>query len=87
MGTDYTLLRFDGQVDVSPLQDAARKRGVPLKVVDVASVESSSLYPQSLVLSRPDQHIAWRGNAMPSDPLALIDVIRGARAAVKEAQA
>jgi hypothetical protein len=29
-------------------------------------------------LSRPDQHVAWRGNALPADPLALIDRIRGA---------
>jgi hypothetical protein len=31
------------------------------------------------VLSRPDQHVAWRGDAMPPDPLALIDRIRGGR--------
>jgi len=31
-----------------------------------------------LVLSRPDQHVAWRGDALPVDPLGLIDRIRGA---------
>jgi len=30
------------------------------------------------VLIRPDQHIAWHGNAAPSDPLAVIDKVRGA---------
>jgi hypothetical protein len=30
-----------------------------------------------LVLSRPDQHVAWRGDRPPSDPLALIDHVRG----------
>jgi hypothetical protein len=31
-----------------------------------------------LVLSRPDQHVAWRGARLPDDPLALIDRVRGA---------
>ena len=31
-----------------------------------------------LVLSRPDQHVAWRGDSLPPDPLALIDRVRGA---------
>jgi hypothetical protein len=30
------------------------------------------------VLSRPDQHVAWRGVRLPEDPLALVDRIRGA---------
>jgi hypothetical protein len=30
------------------------------------------------VLSRPDRHVAWRGNVPPSDPLALVDLVRGA---------
>jgi len=29
-------------------------------------------------LSRPDQHVAWRGDSLPADPLALIDRVRGA---------
>jgi hypothetical protein len=29
-------------------------------------------------LSRPDQHVAWRGDELPADPLALIDRVRGA---------
>jgi hypothetical protein len=36
------------------------------------------LYRHRLVLSRPDQHVAWRGDALPADPLALVDRIRGA---------
>jgi 2-polyprenyl-6-methoxyphenol hydroxylase-like FAD-dependent oxidoreductase len=35
-------------------------------------------YGRGLVLSRPDQHVAWRGDSQPADPLALIDRIRGA---------
>jgi 2-polyprenyl-6-methoxyphenol hydroxylase-like FAD-dependent oxidoreductase len=78
LGPDYTLLRFDRAIDTTAFEAAARERGVPLSVLDVVSSEAAGLYAHALVLSRPDQHVAWRGNAMPADPLALIDRVRGA---------
>jgi 2-polyprenyl-6-methoxyphenol hydroxylase-like FAD-dependent oxidoreductase len=75
MGPDFCLLRFDRSVDISRLKAAAAHRGLPLRVVDAAPID---VYPQKLVLSRPDQHIAWRGDALPDNPLALVDKIRGA---------
>jgi 2-polyprenyl-6-methoxyphenol hydroxylase-like FAD-dependent oxidoreductase len=82
MGQGYTLLRFDPKVEVKNLVAAAERRGVPLQVLDVESDEAASVYDYALVLSRPDQHIAWRGQREPADAPALIDLIRGAR--VKE---
>jgi 2-polyprenyl-6-methoxyphenol hydroxylase-like FAD-dependent oxidoreductase len=76
MGAGFTLLRFDPGVDVDGLTEAARMRGVPLKVLDVETNEP--VYDRKLVLSRPDQHVAWRGQGAPADPLALIDRVRGA---------
>jgi hypothetical protein len=76
LGPDFTLLRFDPSLDTSEFACAAARRGVPLAVLDVDSDET--IYPDKLVLSRPDQHVAWRGNAMQADPLALIDQVRGA---------
>lgn len=81
LGPEYTLLRFDPSVDVGPLAAAAQKRGVPLAVLDVVSKEASALYSTKLVLARPDQHIAWRGDELPSEPFRLIDRVRGALAA------
>lgn len=78
MGPEYTLLRLDTAVDVTHLVAAARERGVPLAVVDIASAEAAGIYTTKLVLSRPDQHVAWRGDACPKDSLALVDLIRGA---------
>ena len=77
MGPDFTLLRFDRNLDVTDLSAAAETRGVPLRVLDVSTAEP--VYAEKLVLSRPDQHVAWRGNAAPADPADLIDRIRGAR--------
>lgn len=78
MGPDYTLLRFDPALDVAPLVDAARRRGMPLALVDVSPTLAPDLYQHRLVMSRPDQIVAWRGAAAPADPLALIDRLRGA---------
>ncbi len=75
MGPDYTLLRFDPSVPVEDVRDAATAKNVPLTVLDVAPQPP---YREKLVLSRPDQHVAWRGDAPPRDIAALINRIRGA---------
>jgi hypothetical protein len=87
LGPDYTLLRFDKGVDASRLVAAARQRGVPLRVLDVDSDEATALYAEKLVLSRPDQHVAWRGDAVPEDAGALVDLVRGAVTAAGQAAA
>ena len=56
---------------------AAAQRGVPMVVLDVDSDEAALLYRHRLVLSRPDQHVAWRGDEPPDDSLGLIDRERG----------
>jgi 2-polyprenyl-6-methoxyphenol hydroxylase-like FAD-dependent oxidoreductase len=78
MGPEFTLLRFDRSADAAPLQAAAQLKGVPLTVLDVDAPAARGLYGHRLLLSRPDQHVAWRGDALPSDSLALIDRVRGA---------
>jgi 2-polyprenyl-6-methoxyphenol hydroxylase-like FAD-dependent oxidoreductase len=78
MGPEFTLLRLDAALDVAALEAAARNRGVPLKVLDVERPAAATFYGDGLVLSRPDQHVAWRGDGLPADPLALIDRVRGA---------
>jgi hypothetical protein len=76
-GTTFVALRA-GEVSVKPLEDAARRRGVPLEVFDLPSAELAALYGRALTLVRPDGHIAWRGDALPPDALSLVDHVRGA---------
>ncbi|MDP9968894.1 2-polyprenyl-6-methoxyphenol hydroxylase-like FAD-dependent oxidoreductase [Variovorax paradoxus] len=78
LGSGYAIIRKDPSVDVAPLLTAAERHGVPMKVVDLEVGDGAEVYDHALVLSRPDQHVAWRGNACPTDCLALIDRIRGA---------
>ena len=78
MGPEFSLLRLDPAIETAALEAAARLRGVPLKILDLEAAGASAFDGSRLILSRPDQHVAWRGNDLPADPLALIDRVRGA---------
>jgi hypothetical protein len=52
---------------------------VPLRAITIEDPAIAALYERRLALIRPDGHIAWRGDAVPADALALIDRVRGAR--------
>jgi hypothetical protein len=52
-------------------------------VIDVPNADAQRLYGRSLVLVRPDQHVAWRGDREPTDALGLIDLVRGASSAMQ----
>ncbi|MDG2308271.1 MAG: FAD-dependent monooxygenase [Candidatus Binatia bacterium] len=76
-GPGFTLLRF-AEVPVNALVEAARECGLPLWLVDVRDENARRLYERDLVLVRPDQHVAWRGDTAPSDAGAVLDRVRGA---------
>ena len=77
-GNDFALLRLDPRARISGIIDAAALRRVPLKIVEVDEPDARLLYAHKLVLVRPDKHVAWRGDDEPADPVALIDLVRGA---------
>ena len=77
-GHGFVLLRFDASLDVAPLQAAADRVGLPLKLVTIDHPDIAALYEKRLCLVRPDGHSAWRGDALPSDLSQLVDRVRGA---------
>ena len=78
-GRGFVLLRLGAEApDGGPMERAARHRGVPISVVELAEDDVRDIYRRRLVLVRPDGHVAWRGDALPDDPLAVIDTVRGA---------
>jgi len=79
LGSGYTLLRFDPALDVSPLVAAASARRVPLTVLDIADADRPEVYRHRLLIVRPDQHVAWRGDHLPTDPAGLVERLRGAQ--------
>jgi 2-polyprenyl-6-methoxyphenol hydroxylase-like FAD-dependent oxidoreductase len=76
-GSGFCLLKTDPTVRSAPLERAAAYVGMPLKVLELGNSAVRALYERSLVLIRPDQHVAWRGDALPSDCVALVNVVRG----------
>jgi hypothetical protein len=77
-GPGFTLLRLAKTApDGAGLAAAATARGVPLKTATVTDDGIRDLYRRDLVLVRPDQHIAWRGDTEPADAEGLIAQIIG----------
>jgi 2-polyprenyl-6-methoxyphenol hydroxylase-like FAD-dependent oxidoreductase len=76
-GRDFTLVRLLPQIDTRAIEAAARRRSLPLAVLDVSSDEARDVYACDLALVRPDHHIGWRGNALPDDVDALLDRVAG----------
>jgi len=78
-GSGFVLLLL-GPAPPSPDRfiDAAQSRAIPFESMRLAEPEIHTLYETSLVLVRPDGHVAWRGNELPENVLAVIDRVRGA---------
>lgn len=73
LGPGFTLLRLGGHAPASkPLEAAAQAHGMPLAVLDIDHADARDLYERDLVLIRPDQHVAWRGDRLPADPDELV---------------
>jgi 2-polyprenyl-6-methoxyphenol hydroxylase-like FAD-dependent oxidoreductase len=61
-GFEWTLLRL-GSSEGRGFGDAASRCRLDLKIVDMKTEEARDLYGADLVLIRPDQIVAWRGNS------------------------
>jgi 2-polyprenyl-6-methoxyphenol hydroxylase-like FAD-dependent oxidoreductase len=73
LGRGLTLLVFDaGMDDVERIEQAARGRKVPLKVIRDTLAGGREAYGRKLILVRPDQFIAWCGDEAPNDVSAII---------------
>jgi hypothetical protein len=64
--------------EVAALSAAAHAQGVPLEVIAVEDPQVRELYGAALVLVRPDQHVAWRGDTVDGSPEQLIGTVSGA---------
>jgi hypothetical protein len=57
--------------------EAASRRGVPLALLAPAEPRLAALYGARYALIRPDQHVAWRGDRLPDDAAAVLDIVCG----------
>jgi 4-hydroxyisophthalate hydroxylase len=78
LGRGYTLIALtDDQRSAVPFQAAARALRIPLRVLADTFAGERRAYGCRFILVRPDQHVAWVGDDLPSDPTALLRRVVG----------
>ncbi|MFJ3044386.1 FAD-dependent monooxygenase [Herbaspirillum chlorophenolicum] len=70
-GWGFTLLAGPdaSETDIAAAREDAMAHGMALEVIRPREGGIASLYPARLTLIRPDQHVAWRGDAWPGRAL------------------
>ena len=85
-GRGFVLLRFADPGPGLPVGDderlaaAAAAVRVPLRLEEIRDAAIGGLYGSRLVLVRPDGHVAWRGEVLPTDAVSLVNRVRGCSA-------
>jgi hypothetical protein len=83
-GFEWTLLALGPvTVDTTAFALAMNQFNVDLRVVQIADPEIFALYEAPLVLIRPDQIVAWRGNA-GGDATYIVETVLGRRGEGRE---
>jgi flavin-dependent monooxygenase StaC len=77
-GTGFVLLSFGTSEDVGAAARAFAAHRVPLTTIVALTSEVAALYERRLVLVRPDGHVAWRGDELPTRLDDLVNQVRGA---------
>jgi hypothetical protein len=77
-GPGFTLLATDdGAGDADSVVRGAARRGMPLALLAPDDPRLRQLYAARFALIRPDQHVAWRGDYVPTDPDRLLARVTG----------
>ncbi|SDV47178.1 FAD-dependent oxidoreductase [Chitinasiproducens palmae] len=77
-GRGFVLVyRSVAGADATQLRDAAARRGVPLTLFATDKPEVLALYEKTLVLVRPDGHVAWRGDRIDRSADEIISIVTG----------
>jgi hypothetical protein len=76
LGRYFTLVALV-EVDSAAIQAAASRLGLPLEVLKLGRADLRQIYERDLLLVRPDQHVAWRGDALPADLFGLLQRVIG----------
>ncbi len=76
LGRDWSLLVLQADAAAHSWRETAARRGLALEVVSGLPAEVQDLYQAPLVLIRPDQMVAWRGQG-EVDPESVFDRVLG----------
>lgn len=73
LGPEFTLLASSSRA----WADAASRRGIPLVCLNPAAEGFAAVDSDRIVLVRPDQHVAWVGEASTNPDAVLASALRG----------
>jgi 2-polyprenyl-6-methoxyphenol hydroxylase-like FAD-dependent oxidoreductase len=77
-GRGHVLLDFGAPAgDAARFAGAAAAAGIPLQALRLDEPEIAALYERRLVLVRPDDTVAWRGDSAPADLPDLLARVAG----------
>jgi 2-polyprenyl-6-methoxyphenol hydroxylase-like FAD-dependent oxidoreductase len=77
-GRSFVLLRLGAAApDTAPLEQALKRRKVPLETITLEEPPVLAAYERRLALVRPDGHVAWRGDLVPEDAAAVVAKVSG----------
>jgi len=76
LGLFFTLVALD-DTDTNAFEGVAVDMGVPVDVLRLRRPDLKNIYERNLILVRPDQHVAWRGDQLPDDCQALLKLVTG----------
>ena len=73
-GGEFTLIDTgaDALRDASALAAALERASLPVRLLSLPEPRLREFYPRRYTLVRPDQVVAWRGDALPEDPAPLL---------------
>lgn len=78
LGRGFTLLAFGAEKGATfGFEEAAKSLGVPFKVVRDSYDAPRTKYETRMILVRPDQFVAWTGDAAPGDAGAIMRRVVG----------
>lgn len=79
LGPEFSLVGDQTLPAAGALAKAAAALGVPMDVVAVDASDCAARFEAGLVLVRPDQHVAWRGDDV-DDPEQVLRTATGSEA-------
>lgn len=76
LGLYFSLVSLD-EFDSTDIEAVAAELGVPMTIVRLNRTDLKAVYERAFLLVRPDQHVAWRGDALPADFAGLLRLVTG----------
>jgi len=86
LGLYFTLVVLD-DTDSTSFENQALALGFPLTVLRLDRSDLKLIFERNILLVRPDQHVAWRGDAIPEDGSSLIALVSGNSVAPRDPMA